>query len=174
MDQSRPRKKRLRPPPERYRAFINGEIDPASLDDEEIRRGQLRASDGSFKGQRPQSLPREFIIAMQMESQRRMEQDWLAMYEDAKAVYQEILLKRNASMQDKVRLDAAREVMERLQGKPVERVEIKATVSRFDEVAGDIIMDVENLPPTKALSATATATAHPTPAPDMTDIWTEE
>lgn len=156
---------KLRTPPERYRAFTDGTLDVADLDDEEIRRMQLRAKDGSFKGHPPKSLPREFLLALQAENQRRMNARWGEEYETAMAVIHEILVKKNSTVQDSIRLRAAEMVIERIQGKAIDRVEVKATISKFDEVAGDIIMDVENLPPVEGL---------PVPAADIEDVWVEE
>jgi hypothetical protein len=43
------------------------------LDDEELARCQLRASDGSFTGRPPSFVPREFVLACQRELRRKFE-----------------------------------------------------------------------------------------------------
>jgi hypothetical protein len=135
---------RLREPPERYRAFRDGTLDFADLDDEEVRRMQLRAKDGTFKGRPPASLPREFMLGLQAENHRRMQARWQEEYETAMGVIHELMVKKNPLPADAVRLNAANMVVERLQGKAIDRIEVKATISKFDQVAGDIIMDLDD------------------------------
>lgn len=44
------------------------------LDEQELARGQLRATDGSFTGRPPSFVPREFLLAAQREQKRRFEE----------------------------------------------------------------------------------------------------
>jgi hypothetical protein len=44
------------------------------LDEQELARGQLRASDGTFTGRPPSFVPREFLLACQRDQKRRFEE----------------------------------------------------------------------------------------------------
>ena len=133
----------IAPPPERYRAFIDGELTVEDLDDEEIQRMQLRAADGTFRGGRPISLPREFIMAIQVEQQRRFKH-WVAtaVPEAQKAVL-ELTKSRNLTPGDATRLKAAEMILERFAGKTPDKIEVKAEVSVFDQTLSEIVVDLD-------------------------------
>jgi hypothetical protein len=133
----------IAPPPERYRAFIDGELTVEDLDDEEIQRMQLRSERGTFQGRPPVSLPREFIMAMQVEQQRRFKH-WInvAVPEAQKAIL-ELTKSRNLSPGDATRLKAAEMIIERFAGKTPDKIEVKAEVSVFDQTLSDIIVDLD-------------------------------
>lgn len=133
----------IAPPPERYRAFIDGELTVEDLDDEEISRAQLRASDGTFRGGVPMSLPREFVRAIQVEQQRRFHQ-WIAKnLEDAQKAVMELVNSKSLTPGDATRLKAAQEIIERFAGKTPDRVEVKAEISHFESTIADIVVDID-------------------------------
>lgn len=133
----------ITPPPERYRAFIDGDLTVEDLDDEEVQRMQLRNERGTFQGRPPISLPREFIRALQVEQQRRF-QHWInTVVPEAQKAVLELVKSRNLSPGDATRLKAAQEVLERYAGKTPDRVEVKAEVSVFDAAVSEIVVDLD-------------------------------
>ena len=128
------------PPPERYRAFISGELSVEDLDDEEIQRMLLRNERGTFQGRPPISLPREFIRAFQVEQQRRF-QNWINTHvEDAQKAIIELVNSKSLSPGDATRLKAAQEILERYAGKTPDKIEVKAEVSVFEETAAEAVI----------------------------------
>lgn len=134
----------IQPPPERYRKFMDGEISVEDLDDEEIQRMQLRNESGTFAGRAPVSLPREFIMAIRIEQQRRF-QHWInVVVPQAQATIVELMNSKKLMPGDATRLKAAQEIIERFAGKTPDRVEVKAEVSVFDSAVADILVDIDD------------------------------
>jgi len=129
--------------PERLQAFIDGELKAEDLDDEEVRRGQLRSKDGSFKGRPANYLPREFVLAIQREGQRRFELWIRESVRDAQQAVLELTNSRRLAPGDATRLKAAQFILERYAGKTPDRVEISAEVKKYEHVLEDILVDVE-------------------------------
>lgn len=133
----------ITPPPERYRAFIDGEITVEDLDDEEVQRMQLRNERGTFQGRPPVSLPREFIMAIRMEQQRRF-QHWInTVVPEAQKAVLELVKSRNLTPGDSTRLKAAQEILERYAGKTPDRVEVKAEVTTFEANMNDVVIEAD-------------------------------
>lgn len=137
------RKRRLRPPPSRYQAFIDGDLSVEELDDEEIQRAQLRNSVGTFTGRPPQSIPREFMLVIQREQQRRFQQFINEAVPEAQKAVLQLIKSNNLMPGDATRLKAAELVLERFAGKTPDRVEVKAEVTKFEGIAADILIDIE-------------------------------
>lgn len=137
------RKRPLNRPPERYRAFMDGTLSVEDLDDEEIARGRLRAKDGTFKGNVPAVLPREFMLAMQREGQKRFQEFVREAVPEAQKAVLELIKSKHLQPGDATRLKAAEMILERFAGKIVDRVEVKAEISNWEHVANQILVDVE-------------------------------
>jgi hypothetical protein len=106
----------------RYAMLISGALKVEDLDDEELSRGQLRASDGSFRGRPPKILPTELVQAMRRE--------WMSR---AQGKLREALLQHGigtlvdlatTSIDDGVRLRAAQAIIERTMGKVPDKIEV--------------------------------------------------
>ena len=90
----------------------------SALDSQELARGQIKASDGSFRGRPPQLVPRAFFNACQSEIMKRGRQQWLENYPDAlKAI---TALAGDKDVKAETRLKAAIFVAERIEGKAVQ------------------------------------------------------
>jgi hypothetical protein len=130
------------PTPERYQAFIRGEIDISDLDDEEVQRMQLRSADGSFRGRPPGVIPREFILALKREQQVRF-QAWIdEAVPAAQRAILELVNSKRLQPGDATRLKAAQEIIDRFAGKVSDNVNISAEVTTW-EANKDLIYAAE-------------------------------
>lgn len=84
------------------------------LDQEELARCQLRASDGSFTGRPPQFVPREFVLACQRDQKRRFEEIF---QKDVLRIAEEyVRLAQNEDIPAKDRAKMMQYAMERIYG----------------------------------------------------------
>lgn len=106
----------------RYALFLSGRITVEDLDDEELSRGQLRASDGTFRGRPPKVMPTEMVQAMRRE--------WLSRAQDK---LREALMNHGIGtlvelaregIDESVRLRAAQAIIERTMGKVPDKIEL--------------------------------------------------
>jgi hypothetical protein len=130
--------------PERYIAFITGEMTVEDLDDEEVMRGQLRNKNGDFSGRKPNAVPREFMNAILIEQQRRFQGMLGEQINVAMDTLMEVMQKAHPQPGDAARVKAATYIIDRFAGKTPENVSLKAEVtSKFENVAHDILIDVD-------------------------------
>lgn len=109
----------------RYALFLNGIIKIEDLDDEEVARGQLKASDGTFRGRPPKTVPMELVQAMRREWLSRAEAKLReALMEKGIGVLTE--LAGNELVDPSVRLRAAQTIIERMMGKVPDKVVLAA------------------------------------------------
>lgn len=109
----------------RYALLFNGVISVEDLDDEELARGQLKASDGTFRGRPPRVIPSELMQAMRRE--------WLGR---AEAKLREALMEvglggmieiaKDKTIDPSVRLRAQNIIVERTMGKVPDKIELRA------------------------------------------------
>lgn len=140
----------------RYAQLVAGTLSVEDLDDDELAKGQLKASDGTFRGRPPTVVPVELVQAMRRE--------WLAR---AEARLREALLDKgigtltelagNKTIDPAVRLRAADKLIERTMGKVPDRVHIAAD-DPVEALFRNILNDPHGLmdpagPPPKELSA---------------------
>ena len=133
----------IAPPPERYRAFIDGDLTVEDLDDEEIQRMQLRNERGTFQGNPPVSLPREFIQAIRIEQQRRFAHWINTTVPGAQKAVVELMNSKKLMPGDATRLKAAQEIIERYAGKTPDRIEVKAEITNFEASINEIVVDLD-------------------------------
>lgn len=91
-----------------WREFVDG------LDDEELARGQLRSSDGGFRGRPPSMVPREFLLACQREHRRRFEEIFGSEVLDIARQY--VKLAQNTNLKEETRAKMMQYAMERIFG----------------------------------------------------------
>jgi len=115
----------------RWRSLIAGEISVKDLDDEEIARGQVRGAKGQF-GRRPEWVPRLVFDAMRREIFTRGANLWSEYY--MKAIKTTALIMVSPDVEPSVRLKAATEIINRIEGKPLDRSAIKITATRDEQV----------------------------------------
>lgn len=114
-----------------------------SLSNEELARGQIRGSDGVFRGRPPAWVPREFHRECLRELMRRGRVLWQENYVQAIRVMTQVASGeiKGASVADRLR--AAQYVVERMEGKIPERVEIQVDAPWQDAIA-DIVAEVSD------------------------------
>lgn len=109
----------------RYAQLLRGEISVEDLDDEELARGRLRASDGTFRGRPPKVVPADLVAAMRKEWIGRAEETLrAALHEHGIGTY--VALAKDPEMDPAVRLRAADKIVERTMGKVPDRIHIAA------------------------------------------------
>lgn len=127
--------------PDRYEAFLVGELTVADLDDEEIYRGQIRNVHGDFRGRPPKLVPREFATALQQEVARRFSAEIAALVPDAIKAIQTVLNKKHPQPGDGAVVNAAFKVLERFAGKVPETMNLKAEITSWEKHMTEVVVD---------------------------------
>lgn len=123
--------------PPRYRAFLTGEMTIADLDDEEIRRGQLRDVNGTFAGRPSNVIPREFHEALAKEALDRMNGRLSRMVGMSLDVLTEIANNKRAPAV--ARNQAAIYLLERVVGKIPDKVQQEVVMKKYMSDLEDIV-----------------------------------
>lgn len=126
--------------------LISGELEIEDLDDEEIRRMQLRNSAGDFRGRAALYIPRDMAMAFRQEHFRRFGREMAEIVPDAMRAIKELLNSRHLAPGDATRLRAAELVLERNFGKVTQNVDQHVVVDKgktFEDFVGEAIIDVE-------------------------------
>lgn len=132
--------------PTRMYMFMTGELTIEDLDDDEIRRGQLKNVNGHFT-QEPAWIPRELAGALRAEQYRRFQVEMAGMLPDAMQAIHEMVKSRHLMPGDATRLKAAETILERVYGKVTQSVESHVTVDKgksFDDVIEASLVDVDD------------------------------
>jgi hypothetical protein len=130
--------------PRRYQDLIDGVISIEDLDDEEIMRGQLRNSDGTFRGPHPQAIPWSMHEALRNAMSKQMERKLAVAL--PQMVDSLIRIANNPRAGAEARVKAISLAMDRALGKVVEKQEINQTTTmRWEEAAssGRIFVDLD-------------------------------
>lgn len=141
----RPRK-RVAVSTTRLDLLISGELSVEDLDDDEIRRMQLKASDGSFRGRPPLWIPHTMALAFKQEFFRRFSRDMQERVPEAMRALDEMLSSRHLAPGDATRLRAVELVLERTFGKVTQNVDQHVVVDKgrsFADVTADVVMDLD-------------------------------
>lgn len=109
------------------------------LSDEELVRGHLADKNGGFSGKPPEWVPREFHRACVRELLRRGQQLWRENYLQAIEVLTKIA--NDARVKPSDRLKAAQYVIERIEGKIPERIEVNLDAP-WEGLIVDIVAEV--------------------------------
>jgi hypothetical protein len=116
--------------PPRVQALLDGTIDVADLDEEELARGYPRAADGSFRGA-PVVIPRAIHNRMIRELFDRAGAKLRENLTGAVETMTQIALDKNND--PKVRLDASKWIVERLMGKTPD-VQVNMEEKRYERL----------------------------------------
>jgi hypothetical protein len=146
----RPTRQRKRIDVTRLDKLISGELNIEDLDDEEIRRMQLRNAQGDFRGRQAMYIPRDMAMAFRAEHFRRFQKEMAELVPDAIRAIKEQLNSRHLAPGDATRLRAAELVLERNFGKVTQNVDSHVTVDKgksFEDWVGETIIDVEEEDP---------------------------
>lgn len=126
-------KKTIRISP-RMQALMDGELKVEDLDDEEVRRGQLRSKDGDFRGRKTDYVPRKFHDLLVQEHLRRWNLKVAKELDPALDALREIATGNHRSKTPAdARLKAAIYLIERTAGKVPEKNEVKLEVAKWEE-----------------------------------------
>lgn len=129
----------------RYADLVNGKIKIEDLDDEEVARGQLRASDGTWRGRPPTLIPAALVNAMKREWLSRAE----ARLRDAlleKGIGTLTELAGDPTVDPAVRLRAADLIITRMMGKVPDRIHV-ASEDPVEALFRNILADPRGLAP---------------------------
>lgn len=126
--------------PERYQAFLDGDLSVEDLDDEELTKGQLKDRNGNFTGKPPQLIPRDFHTAVVRELVARQERKLLPDLNDSYAALRTVRDNPRAAGRDRV--TAAIYLIERVSGKIPEKTVVEATVRKWEQDLGGLMADV--------------------------------
>lgn len=130
-------------PPDKYQALIDGRLSVDDLDDDEIIRGQLRDKNGRFSGRPPLVIPRALHQKAVEELKRRADNALLEHLGDAQMAIVDVMNNKRAPAM--ARVEAAKYMWERIQGKIPDKVQVDSTVRVFEELvdAGAIVVDID-------------------------------
>jgi len=129
----------------RYAQLLRGEISVEDLDDEEVARGQLRASDGTFRGRPPKAVPADLVQAMRREWLSRAEAKLReALHEHGIGTFVE--LAKDPLVDAAVRLRAADLIVQRTMGKVPDKV-VLAAEDPVESLFRQILADPHGLAP---------------------------
>lgn len=110
----------------------------ATLDDSEIARGQLKDKDGKFRGRPPSLVPRGFFDACTKVLMKRARSEWEKAYLGSVEAMAQIALGKQPGAKVSDVIKASQFVIERMEGKTPEKVEVKISDPFGDMVAGAI------------------------------------
>lgn len=135
---------RVRTTSPRMQMWMNGEIDPSELTDEEVNKMRLMDADGHFRGRPTAVIPRDLAMAFRTEQQKRLMAWFGEQVPLAQKAMQELLMSRHLAPGDATRLRAAEGIFERVIGKVGQETHLvvdKGTT--FDDVLEGVLVDVE-------------------------------
>lgn len=136
--------KRVNTTSPRMKMWMNGEISPEQLTDDEVNKMQLMDADGHFRGRPPGMIPRELAVAFRMEQQKRLMSWFAEQVPVAQRAMKELLESRHLAPGDATRLRAAEGVFERVIGKVGQETHIVVDKGRsFEDVTADVVMDLD-------------------------------
>lgn len=104
--------------------IITGQEDLSEWDDEELRRGQRRDRNGRFQGAPPKVVPKAVHDELVKRTLSKAQQIMHDSLEDAVTMLKDIAT--NPLVEEKDRLRAINMIMDRVMGKPQEKIEVKS------------------------------------------------
>lgn len=120
---------------DRWQPFLDGERSFDELEDEEVSRGQLRSSDGTFKGRKSERVPLKLHELLRQEQIRRFNEKVAETLQPSLQTLHDISrgrTKRGGTPAD-ARLKAAIYLIERTVGKVPEKTEMQVEVKPWQE-----------------------------------------
>lgn len=136
--------------PDRYQAFLDGEITIDDLDEEEIMRGQLRNKEGTFAGRPPHMIPRTLATALVARQKEIIQTEMAALVLPAMRTLVEVMNKAHPQPGDNAKVQAAKLVLERNLGKVPETVQLTAEIKTWEQKFETRIKKVYHEAPTES------------------------
>lgn len=116
--------------------FLRGEITVRDLDDEELKRGRFRDSDGKFRGRSASLIPSEFHEEVM---RRMLERGTEKIQYDFMTAIETVVDVMNNSTDDAIRLRAANVIIERYAGKTADKIDLTVAVKPWENTLKGII-----------------------------------
>lgn len=127
--------------PRTWKSLVDGRLPISELDDEELKRAQLKSARGQFDGPAGRLIPRDLSDARTRETMQRVKEQFQQMALDATKVFTDVLNDDEASWSDKMK--AAEYLHQRFLGKVPDKVELTAEVKPWEGlVNGGILRDL--------------------------------
>lgn len=130
----------------RMQMWMDGDLKPEDLTDEEVNRMQLMDHEGMFRGRPAQAIPRDLAQAFRSEAQKRLMAWFQEQVPIAQKAYRDLMKARHLSPGDAAKLRAAEGVFERVIGKVPNATDMHVVMNdkkTFEEHASEIIMDLD-------------------------------
>lgn len=102
--------------------LLRGEMSVEDMDDEELLHMRFKNKNGQFQGRPPAAVPRELAVAAQRELLKRGQKRFETSFLEAINLMGDLL--KMDDVDDRVRLDAAKYIVERVAGKTPDKVEV--------------------------------------------------
>lgn len=119
--------------PDRYKQFLDGTLTVDDLDDEEIMRGQLRNSQGDFRGRNAKFLPRELMLGIIQKRDEIFASKIMPAASDAIDNLKRV--SKTSTVHDGPGVQASKILLAYAIGNPVEKVQINAHVEhKYDHI----------------------------------------
>ncbi len=123
----------------RMEAFLAGNISLDEMDEEEIRRGEFRALDGTFRGRPVDIVPRKFHEELVRLTINRMNEKFRQDLEPMQEILRDIA--SNPRLSADARMKSAIYLIERVLGKVPEKTIVEATVKKWEDDIDDLFVD---------------------------------
>jgi len=130
----------------RMQAWMDGELKPEDLTDEEVSRMQLMDREGMFRGRPAGAIPRDLAMAFRSEAQKRLMSWFQEQVPLAQKAYRDLLKARHLLPGDAAKLRAAEGIFERVIGKVPNATDMHVVVDQgrsFEDVTGDVVADLD-------------------------------
>lgn len=114
-------------------AILMGRIDLADWDEEELKRGQRRDRNGNFVGRPPEVVPKRIHDELVRRTLSKAQAKLVDNLDEGIDIL--INLAKGADVDDKVRLQAVKEIMDRVMGKAADRIEVSLKDAPYEEAA---------------------------------------
>jgi hypothetical protein len=119
---------------ERIADLLSGVLSVEDMDDEELARGYPKNRNGTFAGRPPKVIPHAVHQRIQREFYKRMEEKMKVALPDALQALADIATQPNREDRDK--LKAIDMILNRIMGKPLEKIEISSGEKPFEVTTG--------------------------------------
>lgn len=119
---------------DRLAMLLTGEMSVEDLDDDELARGYPKNRNGTFAGRPPKVIPLVIHQRMQREFYKRMEEKMKTALPDALQMLSDIATA--PGREDRDRLKAIDMILNRIMGKPLEKLEVSSGDKPFEMTVG--------------------------------------
>lgn len=119
--------------------LLEGDIDVADLDDEELMRGEFRDQSGSLRSSNkliPKTMHQELMRRILHRGTERIRSDFFSAIDVVTAIM------RDETVDPAVRLRAANTIIDRVAGKVADKIDLTVDVRRYEHVITEIVREM--------------------------------